>query len=74
MNDFDIAALRREREKEWKNVSYDTFLKSYTSAVREPEDYDGDQILSQCPEPYTIIRRFDEYESNINKCCSCLGK
>ena len=27
MNDFDIAALRREREKEWKNVSYDTFLK-----------------------------------------------
>lgn len=74
MNDFDIAALRREREKEWKNVSYDTFLKSYTSAVREPEDYDGDQILSQCPEPYTIIRRFDEYESNINKCCSLFGE
>lgn len=74
MADIDIAALRREREREWKNVSYESYLKNYSSAVREPEDYNGEQILLECPEPYTIIRRFDEYESNINKCCSLFAE
>ena len=63
-----LERLQAQQEKR-KHISFEQFLSSYEDAIGDNIDDSEQEKLLLCPEPYTIIRRFDEYESNINKCC-----
>lgn len=69
MDDFDYGAAQQQSLKQMHSIGFDALLQWYENSEIETRDDTENDALVICPEPYTIIRRFDDYESNINKCC-----
>ena len=69
MDDFDYGAAQQQSLKQMHSISFDALKLWYENSGTETRDDTENKSLVICPEPYTIIRKFDDFESNINKCC-----
>lgn len=73
MSDFDYFELLKKKQQASKHISYKDLTDCYNTAVGSDCDYYGQHKFILCPEPYTIIKKFDEYENNINACCMIMA-